>query len=790
MKLTLKEMLELKAAASKPNMIIADDISINKKLSLAEKIKLAQLSKTGIKTDLDTNIKVIDESRAMALESTVKPILNDNLAIIPQIPEIMPSTNTVASTSKIIQSKVSLLELIKAKKAAMSTEQIVAEAENTHKQLQKEMKIYTVEEAKEYNRENSGVMEETPYDNNLAEDKEVVSAVNRIESNTKLNALLALRERMSNTRKVVEEAVGEALANTQDNLLLDIPEVTSNVNTRGNINVVKGFTTTIPEGLLPPLPVVSEVIRSNETFSLNITLNEKQQAAVDFVAQNKCFVVLGAAGTGKTSSERAMLHKLIETDSLKTTTFKGIGEKRIDSASVAVCAYTRRAAANSAKAIHKDPVLREKFPNNIMTIHALLEFIPEVYYDVVTESEKFRFAPTRDANNKLTITTVIIEEATLVGLDLWEMLYAALPYDVQIIFVGDINQLPPVFGPSILNYAITRLPVIELTQVYRQAEGSPIIENAHRILRGDLLVEGKNAQGALTIYSGKKDIKIGQARTALAVANLFKVLYSTGDYNPEEDMILSPWNKQELGTDALNTYVAEFLSIKYNTLVYEIIAGFSKRYLAEGDKIIYNKKDAIIVSIEPNPAYVGKAARLPSVDLSRYGMMRATSKGSEESGIHILDEEGEVGDYENFNLKQLEETAMDRKMQASHKVMIAYEDGYSDTLTSASDLQFNTFSLGYAMTVHKSQGSEWRRVYCVFHPDHAMSLSREMLYTAITRAREEVFIIAKRYVVDKAVVSQRVKGNTLQDKITIFNSGIKDVLGNIKVTKPSIGEAK
>lgn len=710
--------------------IIPTNNSISSKLSIKEKLALSQSTHNALKNESDTNIKDNNENAPNTLKSALVGVLHRENSILPlksenSPPNTLPIPNTLQPSTKR-----TLQDIIREKREKTSQEELIQQAEVTASTLMKDMKIYSVEDAKKYNNNNSS--EATTKEENI------------IASNVKLQSLLSLKERLALKAKANNTSIKE-------------------------------------EPIKIKTDIIKEVL-SNETFSLNIVLNDKQQAAVNFAESGKSFVLLGAAGTGKTSSEREILHALLGHNNLSTCSFKKDGN-RYDSPSVAVVAYTRRAAANSAKAILKDPLLNERLPANIMTIHNLLEYIPEVYYDVVTETEKFRFAPTRNKSNPLTITHLLIEEATLVGLDLWEALYEALPYDVQIIFVGDINQLPPVFGPSILNYALTKLPVIELTQVYRQAEGSPIINNAHRILRGENLEEGQNEQGRLTIISGKRDIKVGQARSAYAIANMFKGFYESGAYNPEEDMILSPWNKHELGTDAMNNHIAEFLSVKNNMLVYEVIAGFSKRYLAEGDKVICNKRDAIIVSIERNPAYVGKEPRMAGTDLSRYGTRRA-SQG--ESIANIFDEDETVGDYNNFSLESLEETAMDRKMQSSHKVTIAYEDGYTDTLTGAAELQFGVFSLGYSMTVHKSQGSEWRRVFCIFHPDHAISLSREMLYTAITRAREEVYLIAKRYVVDNAVSSQRIKGNTLQDKITIFNSGVKEILAHIRVTKPSI----
>lgn len=683
------------------------------------------------------------KAEAVILPNAQKPTLN---SIINQINtkvyennESQPDAQKIAfvgiSENKIINkkhdfvtipknpasTKASLLEIIKQKKQALSTEQLVEEAKATQEAIKKEMNIHTVEEAKAF----------------------ISTPTAREQGNLPAKIALSLKEKL-------QQKLQQAKATTETVSTVS----TSTVNTR------------------------------RETFALDIVLNERQQAAVDMADAGKSFVLLGAAGTGKTSSEGAILHRLLEHDRMSMTSYKISGTTRIDAPSVAVVAYTRRAAANSAKAILKDPLLSEKLSHNIMTIHALLEYIPETYYDAVDNKEKFRFAPTRNASNPLRITHLIIEEATLVGLDVWEALYEALPYDVQIIFVGDINQLPPVFGPSILNYALTKLPVIELQEVYRQAEGSPIINNAHRILRGEMLKEGVNEQGRLTIISGKNDVKVGQEKTFAAFNTIFKSFYDQGLYNPDEDMILSPWNKHLLGTDSLNNMIAEFLSIKHDTLVYEVIAGYNKRYLAEGDKVIVNKRDAIIVGIDRNPAYVGKEPKIPSTRLSRFGHMRMTG-----NDVAILDEEDDLDsiDYSNFSIEDIENTSMERKMQASHRITIAYDTGYTETLSNAGDLAPNVFSLGYAMTVHKSQGSEWRRVFIIMHTDHAISLNREMLYTAITRAREEVYILAKRYTLDKAVISQKVKGNTLEDKIAIFNSGLVEANSKeVPVLKPSL----
>ena len=82
-----------------------------------------------------------------------------------------------------------------------------------------------------------------------------------------------------------------------------------------------------------------------------------------------------------------------------------------------------------------------------------------------------------------------MEESSMIDLPLWNFLFEAMQRGTQCIFIGDINQLPPVFGPSILNYALTQLPIIELKTVYRQALESSVLRNAHNILEGKSLEE-------------------------------------------------------------------------------------------------------------------------------------------------------------------------------------------------------------------------------------------------------------------------------------------------------------
>jgi ATP-dependent exoDNAse (exonuclease V) alpha subunit len=513
-------------------------------------------------------------------------------------------------------------------------------------------------------------------------------------------------------------------------------------------------------------------------FSLNITLNEKQLLAKEMALQGKSFCLIGAAGTGKTTAQRSVAETLLQTKQLRSSQFKIAGsspKQYAEAPSIAFVAYTRRASANLQRAIHKNPELEEQLKYNVMTIHALLEFEPVEFWDAEKDKMSMRFEPQRTAKNPLTITHLVIEEASMLGLDLWNQLYEALPVGVQIIFIGDINQLPPVFGASILNYALVQLPIVELTEVYRQQGDSLVLANAHNILAGKTLEEGKG----FTIVRGRNPTQVGQEKMAQTLGAMFKQWHSISYYDPDDCIILSPYNKQALGTDNMNKWIAQFLGEKRNAVVFEVIAGFNKLYLAVGDKVMYNKQDAWIVDIKRNGMYHGKEPQTPGPDLSRFGVRIIGHASNGEGGADLDDI---LLGYENFSLEELANQDSERKMQCTHIVSIETETGQKIDLTAAGDFSPQVFSLGYVLTVHKAQGCEWKKVFIILHKDHSNMLTRELFYTAVTRAREDVILIAKDSIFAKAIATQRIKGNSLEDKIEYFNSGALDA-GFVQCTK-------
>lgn len=527
-----------------------------------------------------------------------------------------------------------------------------------------------------------------------------------------------------------------------------------------------------------------------ETFSLDITLNERQQLAVEYAENGKCFVYTGAAGTGKTTGCREIAKILLRTGKLKRHDFKvKNGGGRWHGPSIAFCAYTNRASNNMMRALHKDPLLEKELSGNILTIHSLLEYEP-VFFLRDDGTTGMRFEPKRTRHNPLRITHLVIEESSMLGIDLWLKLYDALLPGTQIIFVGDINQLPPVFSKSILNYALITLPVVELNEVYRQALDSPIIANAHRCLKGEKLEDAKpffRVVQKKRTGDPKKDQIPSENLCVTTLVNSLKTWNNSFEkdadgneiegqlaYDPETDIILCPYGKEgkhpgaQASSKVLNDHIAQFLGAKRKAMVYEIIAGMRKLYLAEGDRVMFDKQDGYIARIVHNGNYVGRVPKPASTELTRFGMRVLGNDAA-------LDEDFELTGYENLDVSKIADEGDDdsaKKRQASHIVDILLDNGRTVSLSTAGEFSEQWFSLGYALTVHKAQGCEWRKVILLMHRNHATLLNRELVYTAITRAREYCMVVDLCNMVDKAIANQRIKGDSIEAKIEWFNAEI------------------
>lgn len=540
----------------------------------------------------------------------------------------------------------------------------------------------------------------------------------------------------------------------------------------------------------PEAPTVHAVHTAAGTFqsTTGVPLNEKQSSAVELAMRGKSFNLIGAAGTGKTTTTREVVGQLVRLPHIAPLQ---AGTKHLikEAPGIVVISFTNKAVNNLKKFLPAD------LQQHCLTYHKLLQYGPVRY-----ESEPgnpaggttMRFEPFFNEDNKLPhISCVIVEESSMVAEDLHRVLLKALPDPeaTQFIFLGDLNQLPPIFGPSILGFKLLEQPTVELTHVYRQALESPIITLAHKIREGrgfsangkGILEEGgftddRGEHGKVTIRPWKKRT---ESRPAMKVclANVLIPMVTHPDYDFNETAILCPFNKS-FGTLELNKFIAQALAEKRGAEVFEVLARGTASYWAVGDRVLVDRREAIILRIEPTPGYAGKFPQESSVSLDRWGKYRdgkQHNQGYDDGdrdaklllGLEAL-EGMDLGDEEGG------------KNAASHTITVEFVDsGTTQSLSSSGDINSMLFS--YVLTVHKSQGSEWRRVVILLHYSHNSMLSRELMYTAITRAKHELFIICEPdrgqvyNSLTKAAKSPEIHGVTLEEKAHYFKQKKKSL---------------
>lgn len=518
-----------------------------------------------------------------------------------------------------------------------------------------------------------------------------------------------------------------------------------------------------------------------------ITYNERQQLAIQYALEGKSFCLIGAAGTGKTTGLNGALGALLSSGIIPALS-ESTKHLHKGQPGVVCISYTRRAVRQMAKNV----------PKNVPTLtgHKLLEFEP-VYYEIErpdgTLAKTMRFEPQRSNARPLPsdIRTIIIDEASMFSIDLYDLLLDAIHHGIQIILLGDLHQLPPVYGQSVLAAKLTEWPVVELTEVYRQALESPIIQLATAIKDGrgwpvtaKTTISSPDGKSTVTINPWKSELRgcdDGAPSTLPTALDGFKgfcdAMIRADEFDEEEDIILMPYNKA-CGTLELNKHIANTLGKKRGAIVWHVIAGYENHYLAVGDRVLYEKQDCVIIDIAPNPTYTGKQTNEPGKSLTRWGHYEDDAERKHNSAYEdarsinvetILAQMSMVGeDDDKFN-------------QASHIIQLVSVELYEDWKQQG-EIAVKPFSVketgainqmlfAYALTVHKSQGSEWRRVFLFLHRSHHAMCSRELIYTAITRAREELYIICepdrprRPGTLTKAAQSPRIIGDTLEAKI-------------------------
>ncbi len=380
-----------------------------------------------------------------------------------------------------------------------------------------------------------------------------------------------------------------------------------------------------------------------------LVLSDSQEKALKTALSNKCIVITGGPGVGKTTLVSAIL-SIVSSQKLR----------------IALCAPTGRAAKR----------LSESTGFEAKTIHRLLAFDPG----------KYDFKHGKD--NPLSVDLVVVDESSMIDVQLMSRLLDAVPDNAALILVGDVDQLPSV-GPGAVLFDIIAsgaVSVVRLTEIFRQAAESGIIVNAHRINRGELPLDFE--RGELSDFYFVPAAEQEDIRSKLLEVVLKRIPARFG-LDPVRDIqVLTPMHRGGLGTNALNVALQKELNPNSSSGV----TRFGTLY-SEGDKVIQ------LVNNYEKEVFNGDIGVIVSIS-------------TDEKNLTVV---------------------FDR-------LPVEYEFGELDEL-----------ALAYATSIHKSQGSEYPAVVIPLAMQHYMLLQRNLLYTAVTRGKKLVMIIGQKKAIAMAV---------------------------------------
>ena len=392
-----------------------------------------------------------------------------------------------------------------------------------------------------------------------------------------------------------------------------------------------------------------------------VTFAPRQKLALEKALSHNLLVLTGGPGTGKTTTIKGLI-ALLEARNKK----------------IALAAPTGRAAKRMSEATGHEA----------KTIHRLLKFSPS------------EMAFEKNFENPLEIEALIVDEISMVDTVLMNSLLRAVPISASVVLVGDVDQLPSVGAGNVLKDVIASgiVEVVELNEIFRQAQTSRIITNAHAINRGEMPYLQNDRDADFFFLEVSEPDQVVEMVCGLCAARLPRT-YRLDSI--EDIQVLVPMYRGETGANNLNQVLQDELNPKGQEMTR---GGIRFRV---GDKVmqVRNNYDRDVFN-------------------------------------------GDIGRVQGIEDDILRVRFQDRVLE--------YEFSELDELV-----------LAYAMSVHKSQGAEFRAVVMPLTTQHYMMLQRNLLYTAITRARELVVLAGTKQALGMAVRNNRVaeRHTTLSQRI-------------------------
>ncbi|MBQ7776774.1 MAG: ATP-dependent RecD-like DNA helicase [Lachnospiraceae bacterium] len=405
-----------------------------------------------------------------------------------------------------------------------------------------------------------------------------------------------------------------------------------------------------------------EMVLGAVTKEINMELDELQRKAVTEAIQNGLFILSGGPGTGKTTTINTIIRY-----------FEREGYD------IFLAAPTGRAAKRMTEATGFEA----------RTIHRMLEL-----NGALSDENKRGLRFERNAENPLETDVIIIDEMSMVDLQLFQALLRAIAPGTRLILVGDVDQLPSVGPGQILRDIMNAgaFPMVVLQKIFRQAGESDIVVNAHHINRGEQISFDNKSKDFFLLERNDVNV-IYKHMIQLIRDKLPKYVNAT----PYDIQVLTPMRKGSLGIETLNGILQEYLNPPHPSKK-EYISG--ENIYREGDKVMQIRNNY----------------QLEWEVVSRYGIPI-------DKGMGVFN--GDMG-----RILEIRE--------ASSELVVEYDEGRRVTYPFA---LLEELELSYAITIHKSQGSEYPAVVMPLLSGPRMLFNRNLLYTGVTRAKSCVTIL-------------------------------------------------